>query len=555
MSKVFLFVLGFAPLAWGQPVIFLRGVVNAASFAPAASTAGDLSRGGIFSIFGKDLGPAAPAQVSAFPLETTFQGVSIRVTQGSRSVQAIPIFVSASQINAILPSDAPLGLAALRVSYNGREGGAATVRIADNALGIFTATGAGTGPAIVQNFISSSEQPINSMVNTARQRQVVILWATGVSPIQAPDNQAPPVGDFPVAVEILVGGKRVTNRLYSGRSPCCSGVDQLVFEVPADAPSGCHVPVMVKAGARWSNVVTMAIEPEGKPCSDPLNPFSAPFRDGKRVGVVELTRANLYFDTHVFQINRFAIETLSGYFRQERGGAFAFEPNFSLPPEGTCTAYTTSGFVMGGGVRMPLANPARGLDAGSLTLTSGSGSAAAPPVKIGAGSYYNPALASTVVRIAAGAAEPAGFFAPGAFTLTGTGGADIGAINASLTLDPAVSWTNRDSFTNVNRTQGIRYQWSGAAKARVIVGGTSYDMPSNATTVFYCVAPGGVSAFDVPPEMLAQVTPARPLRQHSIQNLFLASVPSGAPLPVTASGLDFAAVVHKSITWKSVRFR
>src|SRR5690349_8576104 len=54
-------------------------------------------------------------QANSFPLGTTLANVSITVTQGGTAVNAIPLFVSASQINAIMPSNAPLGTVTLRV--------------------------------------------------------------------------------------------------------------------------------------------------------------------------------------------------------------------------------------------------------------------------------------------------------------------------------------------------------------------------------------------------------------------------------------------------------
>jgi len=31
-----------------------------------------------------------------------------------------------------------------------------------------------------------------------------------------------------------------------GRTPCCAGLDQIVFTLPADTPNGCYVPVTVR---------------------------------------------------------------------------------------------------------------------------------------------------------------------------------------------------------------------------------------------------------------------------------------------------------------------
>ena len=54
---------------------------------------------------------------------------------------------------------------------------------------------------------------------------------------------------------------------YSGRTPCCSAVDNIYFTVPAAAPLGCAVPVQVILnGGTAGNTVTMAISQKGGSC-------------------------------------------------------------------------------------------------------------------------------------------------------------------------------------------------------------------------------------------------------------------------------------------------
>jgi uncharacterized protein (TIGR03437 family) len=48
----------------------------------------------------------------------------MQISQGSTSVNAIPIYVSSSQINAVMPSNAPLGRVSVRVTYNGTSSNA-----------------------------------------------------------------------------------------------------------------------------------------------------------------------------------------------------------------------------------------------------------------------------------------------------------------------------------------------------------------------------------------------------------------------------------------------
>src|SRR6185437_4307831 len=178
-----------------QPLIFNRSVLNAASYMPPRLPGGAIAQGSIFSVFGARIGPATPQQVNAFPLSTTYNGVSITVTQGSTTVNAIPIYVSSGQINAIMPSNAPIGTASLRVTSPSGVTNVMTVHIAASAFGIFTATGTGLGPGILQNFITQANQPINSATIPAQPGQTIILWGTGRGPV-ANDAVAPTAGSL-----------------------------------------------------------------------------------------------------------------------------------------------------------------------------------------------------------------------------------------------------------------------------------------------------------------------------------------------------------------------
>src|SRR5690348_2252383 len=130
---------------FGQPTIFLRGVVNAASLMAPGLPGGSIARGSLFSLFGARMGPnSSPAL--AFPLSNTLGGVSIKVSQGSTSVDAIPIFVSANQINAIMPSNAPLGAVSIRVTFNGIPGLPSPARVVNASFGIIAANSGGFGP-------------------------------------------------------------------------------------------------------------------------------------------------------------------------------------------------------------------------------------------------------------------------------------------------------------------------------------------------------------------------------------------------------------------------
>src|SRR5271166_1359928 len=137
-------LISFATGAFAQnPLIYSRSTFNAASFMPAGIPAGAIAQGSIFSVFGAHLGPSTPAGPNGFPLQTTLAGVQLNVIQGATTVQAIPLYVSATQINAIMPSNTPVGTASLQVVYHNARSNMSPVRISSTAMGIFTALGTG----------------------------------------------------------------------------------------------------------------------------------------------------------------------------------------------------------------------------------------------------------------------------------------------------------------------------------------------------------------------------------------------------------------------------
>src|SRR5262245_2235942 len=117
LTSVSAALLAFAVTLNAQtPAIRLHGVVNAASYAATGLPNGSIAQGSLFTIFGTNLGPAQTATASSFPLGTTLGSVSITVTKGSTTVSALPLYVRPDQINALMPSNAPLGWVSLRVT-------------------------------------------------------------------------------------------------------------------------------------------------------------------------------------------------------------------------------------------------------------------------------------------------------------------------------------------------------------------------------------------------------------------------------------------------------
>jgi len=123
VGLIVLLTLAAAPPVAAHPTFSEASVVNSASFTPPELPGGAVARGSIFTVFGSQLGPQQGVQATSFPLPLRMSGVSIEVSQpGAETVFPIPLFAIDGQLNAIMPSDAPLGNAALVVIFDDADG-------------------------------------------------------------------------------------------------------------------------------------------------------------------------------------------------------------------------------------------------------------------------------------------------------------------------------------------------------------------------------------------------------------------------------------------------
>jgi uncharacterized protein (TIGR03437 family) len=534
-----------------DPYVNYRGVVNAASFAPPGISGSEIARGSMFSIFGSNMGPVTLSQVSSFPLSTTLAGVSIKVTQGNISVDAFPVVVTASQINAIMPSNAPLGRVSIRVTYNGGTGNPTSAIVAASGFGIFAVNSGGFGPGILQNYIAADNQPINSLAATAAPGQVITLWGTGLGPVPA-DNVAPTPGSLPTQVEIFVGGKLATN-LYSGRTPCCSAIDQIVFQVPNDAPLGCYVPVQIRtAGTTLSNAVTMAIESGGAPCSDPNNPLSSAFEKGGKLGVAVLARSVGYDAINSSPPQDVTEDLAALTLRVAPGGPFFFNPAVSAPPIGSCTMYTNSGRQSVFSIPDLFGGLGAQFAAGPSITVTGAASASIPnsamtPLYAAAIGSNDPLFGASALTISDS----------GTTSVSAVGGAGVGPFQVNVPVPAALDWTNRPQGGTVNRSQPFNVTWNpaGLGSSLMIIAGTNYDLPTNVQRTFSCTASASAGSFTIPAYILSALPATRAEAGKSSSTLMVGLFPAQSVVPFSATGLDSGLAVEVLSNATTVTFQ
>jgi uncharacterized protein (TIGR03437 family) len=192
-------------------------------------------------------------------------------------------YTSATQVAALLPSNTPTGAATFTVTYGSQTSPPAIRNIVASNPGIFTVDSSGQGPGIVTfpdgTLVSAARAadcgPLYTACGAANPGDTLILWATGLGPINGDDAAGSGLGlNMPgIPLSVWLGGVQAPVS-YQGRSGCCIGEDQIVFTVPDNAPTGCAVPLVIQIGDTVSNTTVMPVAKSSRTCT-PSNPALA----------------------------------------------------------------------------------------------------------------------------------------------------------------------------------------------------------------------------------------------------------------------------------------
>jgi uncharacterized protein (TIGR03437 family) len=571
-------------------------IVNSASYAVAGQNGSGIAQGSIFTLFGQNLGPERLVQAGTFPLTTRLGDTSIRISSGRTSWEAIMIYSSAQQVAAILPSDVPIGDGQVTLTYSGRTAAPAPIKIVSSAFGIYSVTANGVGAGVV----TTADYRVKTFSDAAGPGDVLVIWGTGLGPVGENESLAPVAGNRFPGTEVFVGN-RPAPVLYAGRSGCCAGTDQIVFQVPSTV-SGCFVPVAVRSGGTVSNFVTIPIAPEGRTCSDPVGvPSSliAKAQSGQpiKVGVIgigpipllqgagfsfarslagrfsELLQANvserdILSFTHARGLQR---QRMLRGLMQSYGPALAarhvstrqvVQMANSLGNAGAAAGFTqlenVGSVVAQFGSVLPPAGActvirdwpfdpgvwgasSQPLDAGSQLFLSG-------PIGTRAltGSSAGESARQYQVNLGSGFANTR--LPAGKYSLSGKGGREVGAFTATLAGGATLEWTNKAASGAVDRSQSLVVNWSADnLNGWVVFGGGS--SVSDLRSGFVCTEEAGKQTLTVP----AYVLGAMPRSPADRGYLFLARHPLQNPF--YAPGIDIGYFVDFSSDSKELAFQ
>jgi uncharacterized protein (TIGR03437 family) len=245
-----LLLLGSALAAQAAPQIAPEGIVSAADHSSAALGA---ARGSIISIYGSDLA-AGTASAQGAPLPASLAGTRVRIRASSAELDAGLLYVSAGQINAVIPDAAPLGEAEILVESASGTSSPQQVSIVATRFTAFTTTGRPFGPAVAQQH-RRGEVHLNRMLDPAVPGDALVIWGTGLG------------GSELDGVIVSIGLAQAT-AFYAGPAPGLPGVDQINVFLPEGAPSNCLVPFAIDAGGERSAVYSISTGTgQGTPCA------------------------------------------------------------------------------------------------------------------------------------------------------------------------------------------------------------------------------------------------------------------------------------------------
>ena len=278
----------------GRTVPVITGLFNAASFADE----GWAAPGSIMTLYGENL--EGVDDLSAFPA-TGSQGIAVAF-DGSRA-PLIHVMPSRGQINLVTPADLrenkqcwPDGEQCVIVQLNGPGGVSPKYYLSTNAVqpGIFLIGDPGqptrrNAAALFSNtawrvMSRSQAQALkipyeckavaaNAICGQpARRGDVVQIYCTGLgratpegdaSGLPLPTGSVAPPDGRPLYLtvskpEVTIGGFS-TEVLFSGLAPGFAGLYQVNIRIPAAAPAGDEVPIIIRQ-TYYSDSATLAIE-------------------------------------------------------------------------------------------------------------------------------------------------------------------------------------------------------------------------------------------------------------------------------------------------------
>jgi uncharacterized protein (TIGR03437 family) len=236
------------------------GLVSAASFAGFT-----FAPNSIIAAFGTDLATQTVAATTQ-PLPTTLGGTRVDVTDSAGQTRPAPLFfVSAQQVNFLLPDGTANGVAVVKITSGSGTVTQGAIQVAAAVPALFTANSNGSGPPAanalrvrggVQTFepVARFDQAQNRFVTAPidlgpeTDQVFLVLFGTGIRNRTALS-----------AVRVTIGGADA-EVLFAGPQGGFEGLDQVNARIPRSLIGRGEVDVVVTVDGRTANTVRVNIK-------------------------------------------------------------------------------------------------------------------------------------------------------------------------------------------------------------------------------------------------------------------------------------------------------
>ena len=536
----------FAGLAAAQPRI--AGIQNNYSYLIPGTPNYAIAQGCIFTLYGANIGPAVLEQQGFSPaLNRNLGGVSIKITVGGTTTEAIPYYVSAGQIAAILPSATPVGTGTMSVTYNGQTSAAFPLTVVQSAFGILTLGGNGLGNAAVYDLDYKYIPPTNA----ANPGQIVYFWGTGQGP--DPNDETRPIGApqnlAGLPFEFYIGNKQA-RVIYHGRSTF-PGLDQIAVEIP-EGVSGCYASAYAKTGNFMSNFSSIPVAATGRVCTDWFS-SSADVERLLGTGKTEVNLGWFYLARFLSYSPAFGGQPARMTTQDSATAQFLRYTPFDSSNWGSVGGFANPGCVVTTfRTQSPFASPiVKRLDAGpAVTLTLPDGTTKTLVRQ----QTSNFAFSVTDATAGAQLIIPA---AGGIFRFQAPGGADVGPAESSINANNPLVWNEHTTISTVSRSQPLTVTWRGGAPGGFVIiqGGSFTGSNAEIFTSFGCTESAEAGRYTVPRDVLASIVPSNVAAPLNIPTGSLLVQHFTLPARFTATGLDHGSIIWQSYSGTQVHFQ
>jgi uncharacterized protein (TIGR03437 family) len=237
-----------------NPAYTASSILNASDFTP-----GPFAPGSLISIFGTNLAfttaGLTPENTAGNTLPHLLGNISVLIDN-----VAVPLlYVSPTQINAMIPPDEIQGTSTLRVIRQSSAGPAVNITLVNAAPALFVPSG---HFALAQDF--NAKYAIASATAPAQPGDLMVLYATGLGGTQP----LPAIGEIPQtagfidgftsgALQVLLNGKALdpTTIPYAGLTPGFAGLYQINFYLPGDCPPNPQIQLAMGGQLSAANVM------------------------------------------------------------------------------------------------------------------------------------------------------------------------------------------------------------------------------------------------------------------------------------------------------------